>query len=665
MSWKGIERNKLDYIITDLLPVEISGLFSFYQFYLFLTKKDNQKKLDSVKEVVNEIVYKNEKIFEKGWATRPLKYKIMKGCDSYREMSIVQPFSALNIYLFMELYQKNILLFFESRHDFSIRYHKLNSNLYYKSTKNNMTEYFQKQSVKINKNIIEQSGNYFNIYPYKSINSFMDSLEWKFCNFKYNYYEKMDYKGCFDSIYSHSFSWIIEKDIVDSKNAKTSNLFITIDRVLQNINGHCSNGIVVGPEFSRMLAEILLQEIDYQVKLQLMKENLFVDKDYKIFRYVDDLFVFSKQPDTLKNIKVAYSDISQKYLLRLNELKFNSGETPFLSKSWIKDTREISDKIYNLFYHYNKDEYFNLQEDDKYLVRNDKFYLIKRIRDEIAYVIKNNKDDTKTIVSYLLTTILNNIKKKSYGYSLFKKDKINKAIDLMDLSLYIYTYFPSFDQTRKIISIISFINNEFDFKKNLIYKEKMIRLFRNYEFIFTDYNLYDLVDLFPFFHEYNIYLSVPIEENILKKIFDFDDPILWANFLIYSNYSDELMNKVQLNIENKIKRDLPNITKTQFFERIEFWDILIFHNCPYLSSNVIDEINNKIELLYNESKFKTKPNDVCNNLLFEFLMQNHNNNKPKKSFFDWSCNEGFGEEITFKTYKRTLFKNYKSKGFDY
>lgn len=32
MGWKGLERNRLDYILTDLLPVEISELFRFHNF---------------------------------------------------------------------------------------------------------------------------------------------------------------------------------------------------------------------------------------------------------------------------------------------------------------------------------------------------------------------------------------------------------------------------------------------------------------------------------------------------------------------------------------------------------------------------------------------------------------------------------------------------------
>ena len=39
MGWKGLERNKLDFILTDLLPVEVSELFSFTNFYDFFNRK--------------------------------------------------------------------------------------------------------------------------------------------------------------------------------------------------------------------------------------------------------------------------------------------------------------------------------------------------------------------------------------------------------------------------------------------------------------------------------------------------------------------------------------------------------------------------------------------------------------------------------------------------
>lgn len=103
MGWSGLERNKLDYILTDLLPVEISELFSFSQLYAFLLKKENQKILDAlIQEIKQNKAQSSSRMFEHGWSTKPLKYKILKGTDTMREMSVIQPFSALNLFLFIE-----------------------------------------------------------------------------------------------------------------------------------------------------------------------------------------------------------------------------------------------------------------------------------------------------------------------------------------------------------------------------------------------------------------------------------------------------------------------------------------------------------------------------------------------------------------------------------
>ena len=45
-SKKNIERNKLDYLLTDIMPVEVSELFSFSKFYEYLLSK--QSTLDDI-----------------------------------------------------------------------------------------------------------------------------------------------------------------------------------------------------------------------------------------------------------------------------------------------------------------------------------------------------------------------------------------------------------------------------------------------------------------------------------------------------------------------------------------------------------------------------------------------------------------------------------------
>lgn len=265
---------------------------------------------------------------------------------------------------------------------------------------------------------------------------------------------------------------LVLNEHMEESETKDSHLFITIDRILQNINGRSSNGIVVGPEFSRMMAEILLQHIDNEILLELEKDGIFYKVDYAAFRYVDDIFLFSNQPQGLEQILSKYKTIGEHYRLRINELKLTKGTTPCLPKEWLEKTRQLSDIIGDFFYQGKKSDYENLPEEDRYIVKND-FISVDRIKDEIAVLVKKYPDDRRTIVSFLLSTLLNNISKKKSGYTLFGKKRLGKALLLLDIALYIYAFYPSFDQTRKVISIVAYLNSEVDFKHEEKAKEKL------------------------------------------------------------------------------------------------------------------------------------------------------------------------------------------------
>ena len=658
MSWSGLERNKLDLILTDLLPFELSELFSFKEFYDFLNQKENQKIISKiVEETKKNKAANNKKLFEGAWDTQPLKYSILKGSNSLRRMSVVQPLSAINLYIFIETYQKDLLSYFEKEHCFSLRYHKKSSDLYYRGKSAKSVHYFHNQSKQTGKLAIQQMGNFFKTVPFESINAFTGSLKWRMSNFHYSFYAQIDYKSCFDSIYTHSFKWIIERNVIDSKNANHSSLFITIDRILQNINGKSSNGLIVGPEFSRMIAEILLQHIDKKVKLSLAKENIIQNKDFVAYRYVDDIFIFGKSQDIVNNVIHTFSRVGQEYLLQLNELKISKGETPCLPKEWLAKTRNISDVLNGWFY--TKQEYIKQPEDEKYLVKKD-FVFIDRIKDDITVLIKTYEFDKRTIVSYLLSTIFNNISRKKEGFTLFESSGHGRPLMLLDMAFCIYAFCPSYEQTRKLISIIVYINNEIIFKEDIAAKKKLKNLINRYGFVFTNGNLFDLIDWFVFLYEYRITLDINIEELIIKNACHLNDPIIWANLLLYSKYNDTFFDETKAKIEIAIQSELEKITDKPMLNK-EFWFVLIFHNCPYISSQVIAKIDSIIQEIKPKTT-STQPSDKATNLVYSFLQKKETNgNKPKNSFFNWSGEKDIGDKITYRTYQRTIFKRYNKK----
>ena len=319
-------------------------------------------------------------------------------------------------------------------------------------------------------------------FGFNSVSSFTNSRLWQQCNFKYRYFAKVDYKSCFNSIYTHTYKWIIERNTIDSKEAKNSNLFIIIDRVLQNINGKSSNGIIVGPEFSRMIAEILLQYIDKEVLQNLQAQSFEVSKDFRIFRYVDDIYIFANTPIIIEKVIKTIEFTAQKYLLHLNELKYYTTETPVVINDWIENTRMFADKISDLFY--KKRELHELKEID-YLVKNN-YISLDRLKNEFSLLMKKFPKDRRFIVSFILSTLLNNISNKKDGCKLFDEGKSSKAYIFLELAFYVYSFCPCFEHSQKVISMIVYFDDELKFTKDDKNHKKLLALIRRYSFVFEN-----------------------------------------------------------------------------------------------------------------------------------------------------------------------------------
>lgn len=642
----NIERNKLDFLLTDIMPVEISELFSYEHFYNFLVEQN--KILKEIVENLKKNKAKNKRGLFKdgGWSTAPLKYNILKNTQSRRMLNLVQPISAINIYLFIECYQNEILNYLEEHSCYSIRYHKKNYNLYYKKTKNKLFYYFQKETLKkLSKTALQQTGIYFKIYKFNSLVAFFNSSQWQYCNLQYKYFAKVDYKSCFNSIYTHAYKWIIESNTVDSKKADNTNLFITIDRILQNINGKSSNGVIVGPEFSRMIAEILLQHIDCEIKILLLKDNLKKDKEYVLFRYVDDMYIFANTEDNINKIIKRIEDIASKYLLYLNELKFLKGKTPIVLNCWLNKTRTLADEIAALF---NTKRELTFMNNEKYLLK-DKYISLDRLKDKFNILIHEYDTYKRYIVSYLLSTLLNNVTKKTRKIKLFKTGNENKFLLLLDLAMYMYLYNPCFEHTQKLISLIVYIDSELHFREKgeNINHSKLQNIIRKYSFIFENAFLTDVCNWFIFFSDYKISLYSDMEDKIVNKLEIEDNPILWANYLIYSKYYPKYFTKILNRIKEIIEDNLEKLVDKDMMLKKEFWYIIVFYNCPYLGNELKEKMEKKLLML------KKNNNKKIFELFCDFMIRKNDN-----KFFNWN-NRNVSQQITYRTFQRTIFKNYK------
>ena len=663
MDLNNIERNQLDYILTDVSPTELSDRFTYRYFYEYLNTKSSD--LSKIIKDITKLKNDNKEVFRqhKNWVSIPLNYTIMKQLQTERTISLLQPLAAMQLYLFICAYQKEMLAVSQKNSVYSLRYHKKNNDLYYKNKNKSIIKYFGDISNNAGKEIIEQTGMYFNIGPYKSIAAFTTSEEWLRLNLKYSYFAKVDYKSCFDSIYTHTFSWIIGKDVNDTKKFKNGSIYCSIDRILMNINARTSNGIVVGPEFSRMVAEILLQTIDNEVFSILFNKSIRINEQYNVFRFVDDIFIFADSEALTNEIVSLYSNVARKYLLNLNEEKLSKKKIPFVLDEWLNETNLFTNRASSLIFHSGEELKSYAQEQDNIGAERNKPYLLKAsalfrskrtIMNQFNELICKHKDKTKTIVSYFLGMILNKVGSNKESFSVFKKDVSEKTVfNFIELSFYIYSFFPDFNNTQKIQAIISYIKDEYNIFDN---KENLQLLFNQYAFVFDKANLNDTINLILLCRQAKISLPFHQEERIVDQLVVKDDPILWASYLLYSRYSDKYYRTIRDKIGSILIERIDSIVvKKSVYTYREFWWVILFNKCPHLTAEEQQKIDSLIsEMNEISADGQENPGEKLGDLFVRFLTNN------SKQFFEWEIDqEDFLRNMTFKTRQRSIFKNYR------
>lgn len=666
MNLNNIERNQLDYILTDVLPTELSSQFTYSYFYEYLVSK--YKDIEKMIRLLLEIKNKNSAsvLFSghNNWVTVPLKYTIMKQLHSEREISLLQPMAAMELFLFVCIYQKEILTILDKNSMFSLRYHKRNNDLYYKNRSKSVTKYFADISNDMGREIIEQTGMFFKIGPYKSIAAFTSSEEWLILNSKYKYFIRTDFKACFDSIYTHTFNWIIGKDVNDAKEFKNGSVYTSIDRVLMNINARTSNGIVVGPEYSRMAAEILLQTIDEDVFSELLNQNYVAGENYNVFRYVDDVFIFAESEKIANEIMDLYSKASRKYLLRLNEAKFYKSNMPFVLDGWLNDTNLFTNRASTiLFYTYDEQNAFierYYKENPEIPPEAVKPHLLKSISlstskrtimNQFNELICRYDNKDKTIVAYFLGTLLNKVSRNKNKVKIFRENvSENVVFSLLDLAFYAYSFFPNYNNLQKLLSIISYIRDEYDIYEH---REKMQNLINRYAFVFDKANLNDIINLILFCSQAKVEIPYHQEKNIILKLYEMDNPILWASYLIYAQYSKRYFQEIRDVIGKLIlDRIYAIVKKDSVYTYREFWWVLIFNKSPYITTIEQNAIDSIIAILKMGSGITA--GEILGNLFVEYLKNN------KEQFFEWNLHKkDFLRNITFKSRQRSIFKNYQ------
>lgn len=360
-------------VFSDVLPYELPLIFSNRYFYRFLVRngiwieigREGQDTLHwnrtddkGILGVLAIIFCRKISEFEGRNSLElrthdlkhiPFVYSIQHKPLKHRYLSLIHPANQIKV---VDLYNryKDTIIYLCSKSNFSIRYpNKVACYFYYKDRLHHVLMGKKTDKMEMYFNEYENLKTFFSYKQYTNIYKFYEDYRYQRAEKKFSHLLKMDVQNCFDSIYTHSIAWAISggvdiyKDTFEGKcDGSVGALW---DKMMQEMNYNETNGIVIGPECSRIFAEVIMQHIDQMVEQQLYEKGYRNKVDYECYRYVDDYFFFYNS----EAVKVDAEQLFQMYLkefkLSLSQEKSKTLERPFVTD--ITKTKIAIDSLLN------------------------------------------------------------------------------------------------------------------------------------------------------------------------------------------------------------------------------------------------------------------------------------------------------------------------------
>lgn len=465
-------------LLTDVLPYELPFILTNEGFYSYLKKRTDRNK--TIENIINQ-----------DNTTQPLIYTINKGQASSRKLYLIHPSNQLSFCNFYRDY-KLLITHLCKRSTYSLRFANSIATTYYEKNYSRPHKDYKDEGVECfnEEDSVKYASSFFKYKNYDFLYKFYDSYEFHRIEKKFIKLYKFDISKCFDSL----STGMLIKALRHNENKKTlqdlhsfENEFI---RRVENCNNGRDHGIVVGPEFSRIFAEIVLQTIDLNIKKELDQKEIYQGRDYEIRRYVDDFFLFFNK----EKVKITVMDVVceklEDFKFYLNNSKTSSFSIPFITPitSAKRSIQYELNKLFDIFD--NQEEQVNSEisetQDDPHHTLNivktlTRYNLISnRIIRDIKCIIKENEVDYSGITGYFFTLIKIKVAEMDNKYTSTIPDDIQSErlcrflLIILELSFFIYDMDLRVRSTY-LISQIIIITNRLSNRINPEQRERIVK----------------------------------------------------------------------------------------------------------------------------------------------------------------------------------------------
>lgn len=153
------------------------------------------------------------------------------------------------------------------------------------------------------------------------------------------YVVSTDISRFFPSIYTHALSWAFHgkaQSKADPHPRSRDVFFNRLDYILRQAQDGQTIGIPIGPDSSRVIAEILATEVDADFLAQSGREKPV------LLRHVDDIWIGARTQDDAEQLLYNYRSVLREYELDINELKtFISPTAKQVPHFWPKELGDL------------------------------------------------------------------------------------------------------------------------------------------------------------------------------------------------------------------------------------------------------------------------------------------------------------------------------------
>lgn len=366
-------------LFSDMLPYEVPIIFSNRYFYRFLVKNEIKIENDKIRwkdkiskgalsilafilnAQTSNLQKKGSYSIKRGKFNRlnriPFTYRILHKPNKTRELTVIHPANQILMVDFYDKY-KSLMLYYTNLDRFSLRHpNKVACYFYYRDKLHHTLLGRKADNIELFFNEYENLRTFFSYKKYNNIYKFYEDYRYQRAEKKFEHLLKFDVQSCFDSIYTHSIAWATGggRELYKENFRGSDDSFASKwDKLMQLMNYNETNGIVIGPEFSRIFAEVILQHIDARVESELRKLGYNFNKDYECYRYVDDFFFFYANEKVKDKAMVLFANTLKEFKLNISQEKTFLFDRPFVTD--ITCAKQQIDMLIDEALKYHKEE---------------------------------------------------------------------------------------------------------------------------------------------------------------------------------------------------------------------------------------------------------------------------------------------------------------------